>query len=421
MELNHRNGIKMITYSWPTASGPAGIEWGRKHPELISHSRVGLSSEFHDVEDLKLSALLQGTPAFKRLQYGVWHGFGIDRGRLETIELGAREIIQSSRTFGWDGVRFDSPPGWGSVESAEIHEDFERFGVTELARKLLPEFYETRTGRWSGFAVSARNVRWMRHQFHTQIEKPFAVSFNFGADEREKRKQSDGGDFFHECAREGSQMMNEAIRLSNGWEVYRKTALMQAQATRELGAFSTVFCPNKAPGWARQFAAIFTFAAGSHPYGNYGSGPQLAGTYNQFMTRFGEFCWDLSLAPLTSPDGEFRVENDKPLLWQDYVTRRTLPDGSRQTVVHLITPPPADAVAPAPRNPTQPSVPPMPKWSRNVKVHAKCRNTPEVWLLSAEPATRAEKLPVSHTGDTFTVTLPEHRFWSLLVWTEKHN
>ncbi len=37
MDLSHREGIKLITYSWPSASGPSGIEWGRRHPELVTH------------------------------------------------------------------------------------------------------------------------------------------------------------------------------------------------------------------------------------------------------------------------------------------------------------------------------------------------------------------------------------------------
>jgi len=50
MDLSHRNGIKMITYSWPTASGPAGFEWARRYPHLISHGKVGPGPDAFDLE-----------------------------------------------------------------------------------------------------------------------------------------------------------------------------------------------------------------------------------------------------------------------------------------------------------------------------------------------------------------------------------
>lgn len=51
-------------------------------------------------------------------------------------------------------------------------------------------------------------------------------------------------------------------------------------------------------------------------------------------------------------------------------------------------------------------------------VKRKGTTKPSVWLLSAEPSTRAELLTVRQDGDAFAVTVPEHRLWSMLVWTE---
>ncbi len=197
--------------------------------------------------------------------------------------------------------------------------------------------------------------------------------------------------------------MHEAIRLSSSWEAYRKTALTQAEIARQNGAYHTVFCPDRAPAWGHNFAAIFTFAAGSHPYGDYGWGPAMAGAYSQFMTRYGEYCWDLALAPVSAAEAGLAVQSEAPLLWQDYVRRRRLADGSQQTVLHLISPPPVDTVVPAGKIGT------LVPWQKDVVITKRGALKPVVWLLSAEPATRAEQLTPRAVGDGFAVTVPEHR------------
>lgn len=412
MDLSHREGIKLITYSWPSASGPSGIEWGRRHPELVTHVGVGLASEFHDIEDLKLYDLLHTNIAYKGLHYGVWHGFGINLGYLKTIDLGATEIVNSAQTFGWDGVRFDSPPGWSAMGAEEMHAEMKQMSLTDRVTPLIPEYAGVTTGNWEGEAISIRNIRWLRHRFQTEINPRFAISYNYGIDLDPAAPARRPPAFFRECCKEGGQIMHEAIRLSSSWEAYRKTALQQAEIARQNGAYHTVFTPDRAASWGSNFAAIFTFAAGSHPYLNYGWGPSKAGTYSQFMTRYGEYCWDLALAPVEAGKAGLAVQSEAALLWQDYVRQRSLADGSTQTVLHLISPTPTDSVTPAGKIGT------LVPWQKDVVVSKKGAVKPVVWLLSAEPTTHAEPLTPRAVGDGFAVTVPEHRFWSVLVWTE---
>jgi hypothetical protein len=296
------------------------------------------------------------------------------------------------------------------MDAAEGLADLERFGVVEKMKVLVPELFQVKTGNWDGDLVSKRNVRWMRHRFENEIGRPFAVSFNFGVESDDSGKHKQDRSFFQECARGGGQMMHEAIRLSQSWEKYRKVALNQAEAARVAGGFDTIFCPDAASSWGRTFAAIFTFASGSHTYNNYGWGPNMPGTYSQFMTRFGEFCWDLDLAPSAAEAAAFTVKSGAALLWQDYVRARVLRGGGRQTVMHLVTPPPVDAVVPAGKNGA------MPAWQNNITIRRKGECPVGVWLLSAEPTTRSQKLDVKQDGDGFAVSIPEHRYWSVLVW-----
>jgi hypothetical protein len=379
---------------------------------LITHERVGLSSEMHDVEDLRLADATRGNPLFDRLHYGVWNGLGINLGYLETIDLGAGEIVKSARNFGWDGVRFDKPPGWSAMDAAGVHEEFDRLGVAKRMEALLPEYYGVRTGDWSEAAISVRNVRWLRDRFQHEIGERFALSYNFEVDADATGKLARPGEFFHECCQQDGQIMCESIRLSSSWAAYRQKAFQQAELARRNGGHHTMFAPGNGPEWTRSFAAIYTFASGSHPYMDYGWGPSLAGTYSQFMTRYGEYCWDRALAPVAAEDSGLAVQSEFPLLWRDYTRRRTLPNGAVQTIVHLISPPSADAINPAGKPGT------LIAWQKGVMVRKKGAKQPVVWLLSAEPRTHALPLAARPEGDGFTVEIPEHRYWSVLVWTE---
>ena len=155
---------------------------------------------------------------------------------------------------------------------------------------------------------------------------------------------------------------------------------------------------------------VFVFATGSHPYGYASVSPGL-GAYSRFMTRYGEFCWDLNLRPVTPEESGIHVTDDAGLLWKRFVRTRDLNAGLKQTVVHLISRPRSDRVVPE-----RPLL--LPEWRKSVVVTKACERAPVVWLLSAEPLSRADRLPVRREGGIYRVTIPEHRLWSILVWNE---
>jgi hypothetical protein len=127
------------------------------------------------------------------------------------------------------------------------------------------------------------------------------------------------------------------------------------------------------------------------------------------MTRYGEYCWDRDLEPITEQAAGLRVEAKTQLLWQPYTRYRKLPNGSTQTVIHLITPPTTDVVKDG-------GTPPA--WLTGITVHKRGSAPPTVWRLTAEPDLQAGKLDVRPDRDGFAVTVPEHRLWTMLVWEE---
>lgn len=406
--LSHAEGIKMITYLWPTASGPEAIEWGRQTPELITHGRVGLPTEFFDVEDLRLKSITEADERLWNLRSGIWNYLGINNGLLRSINKGMEETIASAKRFGWDGARFDKPPGWSGMSAADVHEEFKLLGVEPLMQKLVPEYFEQRDGQWSGEAVSLANVRYARHRLR-EADPHFALSYNFGVVQDVTKENK----FFDECCADGGQIMDEQIRqvLRGPWKDYLHRIRTQANLARERGGHHCCVVASGFSASARLYAICSLFIGGSHPYGDYGWNAPLPGHYSQFMTRYGEYCWASDLTPTTAEAEGFSIDDDKTLWWRDLPRRRTLPDGQTQWIVHLLSNPPSPDMAP-----TGPVA--MTPWREKIIVGRKTTNEPTVWALTAEPTTRAERLPTQKVGDRYVVTLPEHRVWSVLVWTE---
>lgn len=407
---SHEQGIKMITYIWSTASGPAGLEWARQYPDLVTHEGVGLSSEFHDIEDLRLYNVTHDKPSLWRYQYGVWHAVGINRGMLRTMQMGADQVIASAKNFGWDGIRYDSRPTWSAMGAQGVHAEFKQMGVTELMQKLVPEYMGITEGNWDRTAVSIRNVRYLAHRFRTEIGPQFAIASNY--DFLDEKGGEDGFDYLRAYCSGGSQINQEAFRQMTQWPDFMNGALKQVEYARQNGGYQALQLIDAAGGnaEANTYLSIFIFATGSHPY-CYGGFRPSAGAYARFATRYGEYLWDQALTPLTAAEAGAAVTSKIPMLWEPFIRRRTLADGKVQTVVQLITPPPQNEVIPK-----QPR--PLGAWQTDLTVSMACRKDPTVWLLSAEPELRALKLEPSKTAAGYAVHLPEHRLWSLLVWTE---
>ena len=412
MSLNHSNGIKMITYLWASASGPSGVEWARKYPELVTHEKVGLGAEFHDVEDLRLYDVTHDNEELWDYQYGVWQSFGINRGLLRTMDMGAEQVVESARRFGWDGVRFDSRPTWGAMGAAGVHTEFAMLGVEELMRTLVPEYYDQQEGNWSGSAISIRNIRYMKHRFRTELGPNFAIASNYHVlEDTNTVTRGVGYDYFLAYCEGGCQVNQEALRKSGSWRTFYETLLPQVQYVHDAGGFHGTQSIDDAlaHGAACAYLDIFTFAAGSHPYNYVRRGP-MPGRYARFMTRYGEFLWDPALKPVPADGSGIRV-GAEGLLWEPFLRSRKLTDGGLRTVIQIITPPRQDAIPPATSGP-------MPAWHRDVVIAKRGTQEPSVWLLSAEPDVRAEMLAPRQEGDGFAVTVAEHRLWSVLVWEE---
>src|SRR5262249_9101252 len=125
--------------------------------------------------------------------------------------------------------------------------------------------------------------------------------------------------FYDACCAAGGQIMDEEIRnwARGPWHNYFRRIHEQANLARQRGGYHCVVAPNATNALIRCYAGICTFVGGSHPYGDFGWSQPMPGTYTQFMTRFGEYCWAPDLAPTTADRASFTVNDDRALWWHD--------------------------------------------------------------------------------------------------------
>ena len=413
LDLSHKQGIKMITYLWSAASGPAGLEWGRKYPELLTHCKIGLGSAFHDVEDLRLYGITHKQESLWDYQYNIWHSIGINRGRLEAIAMGVDEVIRSARKFGWDGMRFDSMPIWSAMGSDTVWGEFKRMGVTDLMKSLVPEYMEKRTGNWDATAISVRNIRYAKRRLWSELGRNFAIASNFSQipEKGEKFVGEIGYEYVQAYCQDGAQVNHEYPRQSKKWSEFLDTVQTQAERTRINGGFHMVQGMNDLFRGAAAHQTIFTYASGAHPY-VFGFSLEVAspGAYNRFITRYGEYVWDPALEPVGPETAGLEIDAPENVMWKRFLRQRKL-KGSVELVVQLVSKPVCDMVAP-------PEAHPMPAWVRNITLRRKGSKDAVAYCLSAEPEPRCDRLAVKTVDGLRTVTIPEHRLWSVIVWRE---
>ena len=291
----------------------------------------------------------------------------------------------------------------------DMHAEFAHLKVEALMKRLVPEHYETKP-QWSSDAVSVANVRYARHRFQ-EHDPRFALSYNIGYVKTGPNIETK---FYDECCAQGGQIMDEEIRglTRLPWRSYLGRIHEQANLARQRGGYQCVVAPNATNAVIRCYAGICMFVGGSHPLRRLSAGGlPMPGTYSQFMTRFGEYCWAQDLAPTTADKAAFSINDDSQLWWRDLLRERSLSDGRSQWVVHLMTAPPAEQMTPEKPGAMKP-------WRRDLVVGRQTTRQPIVWALSAEPGTRAARLQPRRSEGRYVVDVPEHRQWTILVWTE---
>ena len=375
--LAKTNGIRCVTYGKHNAAGPSGWELARRHPDWFYMDQLGQPYGIYDAWALKhwndperfASADFQ--KRFTRDWYYLYANFT----RLDVLDYGIDQLIASSKTFGWDGVRFD--------------------------------------GHWSAGNddMSTRNIQRMKERIWA-VYPGFVFGYNDATPHTAGAGYLSSHEYRERCAGYG-HIMNEQIRdySSTGdglrytsWRAYAEGLLADVASIRKNGA--TYHCILDSRDNYYKFALCM--AAGAHSdYGDHVTAPGCP-NWGRFLTRWSGPIWDVMLQGVPAAD-RVEVKVTAPLWWDKWVTERPVYTHTFQRIVHVIVPPASDVIPAGAR-----SAP-----VSNVVVRTKLTQTGKlsgVYLLDTDSGDEPVTLTALTDGEWAQVTVPRVTGWSLVVW-----
>ncbi|HOF87062.1 MAG TPA: hypothetical protein PLZ36_03015 [Armatimonadota bacterium] len=375
IEFAHRRGMAATLYSLITAcSGPPAFELMRKHPDWFTAGEF-FSDWFEHwplMEESKIKPM------------SVWPYASIAWGKSDGIvATHAQENVDAHTMFGWDGIRYDvysNTSAWTINATKRIRALVEKavptyqFGYNaEVSDNVTPEAYTTMLSNGGMFMhEEPRNIADRHYRFSTYLDKALTyrdVVWQYGGQ-------------YGICY--------DPPAGYSGLEPYH---------------------PNNVYGTKLDELYICTLllAAGAHPY--YGWMEHQVGQYPTFALRYAEFLWNNSMRPLANPNAVVSFGKPVELMqWERLARRLDLGDDRHRLVLHLIVPPGRDAA----HDLSQKTNPPLRDVPATLTLPAGAR-VEGIWALSPIPDARQEAVPFTANGAAVTLTLPETRFWTVLV------
>lgn len=369
----HEQGLVGTFYAnlWG-GSGPPAFEVMRRHPEWFGNANYStsvlddwdlLGASSADMKNHKIRAPGIATWCFNQLYVLPPEG---------VIRYHANEIIQSQKSFGWDGIRYDSYYSrYWSVRAMRL--------IRSLVEKQVP-----------GFGFGYNSFAW--------------ADWKAGA-----LDDMIGG---------GGMIMAEGIRIENsqnleawGREVLSWRDLIWAYGGHGPGMlFRDGTDEEEMTPLGIEYQAALILASGGHLY--YNAVKSELGQYLPFALRYSEYLYNNRMRPLLNPEQVVTFDGKSKLMqWQPLA--RTLDLGGRQhrLVLHAIP-------QPVEQNPFKNKAMKAPAPLRQLPVSVKLPAGATVtgaWWLSPAPEPRHETCPVTVDAGTARLVLPETRIWSVIV------
>jgi uncharacterized membrane protein len=128
----HKYGIKAITYGKGIAGGPSAWELLRQRPELFMRSkktgRWGGNPDLRDFDNWNNPKL----DHYKDFS-SIWHRLPPDFSKKAALDHGIQELINSTKEYGWDGVRFDG-------HFSAMNDVVSTYNMRQVKEKIWQEF-----------------------------------------------------------------------------------------------------------------------------------------------------------------------------------------------------------------------------------------------------------------------------------------
>lgn len=397
-EWNHYHGVSTFMYLSPLATSHRA-EWNYlKHPEWYS-GRISWTDQAQDqwvgAEQASTDAWRKGQPIPERgAKEGLFHietglNFNYD-DLLERLNDGLLKLMESGD---YDGIRGDGLPltlvGGNSLGEPTGPKDYmeRKKKSAELLRRLRtvlrnqnPNFTWGSNGDLYGFSsqLYSRNIT----PPPIETDPAFIAMFEGGTNE--------GGSLMDE----GWMSAYLFLDPRNIIKDYFWACRQECDYCRQAGGFFHTFSPQRDGSPHFQTSVIYynllTALAGAQYPGMYSPTPGSESGTARFLTRFSEFLWDNELRWLKEAPSLIRVESPSDLWFEETAVWRDLPDGRRRYVIPLVNPPTIERFFKGDRFSELPEPIHQP-FPMEIKLPEGFRQA-EVWMLTSEPRTAAEKL-----------------------------
>ncbi|MHB9133705.1 MAG: hypothetical protein ACYDBB_21795 [Armatimonadota bacterium] len=364
----HKRGMASTVYSnlWG-GDGYDSYEMIRQHPDWFTDGG-GACSDWLENWELMSKGKIAPMP--------VWPYTCVDSDHdAETMKVHAQEFVNSHKTLGWDGTRYDS------------------YGIdawSKRATKMVRELVEAQVPEY----------RWGYNSSVPKDADPTALDV---------------------MCRGGQLVMEEGLR-----GVAKRVGSFTTYCTTLSGYRDVVWshdghlglCYDRPGGPLAKDATVLDavylcsilLATGCHPY--YSQMDTEIGKYPAFALRYSEYLYDHKMRKLATPEAVIKFGGSPKLLeWPRLVRTLDMGNNRRRLVIQLLNTPANDKTI---SNPAMLTLPPI----RNLPVTVTLPPGAVVqgaWSLCAIPDAHHDALETKRQGDALTLTVPEVRIWNVLV------
>jgi|GEM_PF-2781381 len=379
----HQQGMRVVSYAKACAGGPYGWELAREHPDWFERNRTGGIVGWYDVRHLDH----WNDSAFRDTLNGAqlpWYKVVPDSRKVEVLELGAKQIVQSVQRYGWDAMRFD---GHYTVAGDDAHSTW---NMQQLKRLVWGESPDT------------------------------AFGFNYGYTPRYHGGMTDE---MREALAGGGMYLNEAfgqwhhtVNKYTSWRHLAENESAVGDAIRQQGGhyYCILGQPDGEPSsphppQAYYYKLVLSLIAGAHSL--YSGWEQLRGCgvsgWGAFMTRWSAMLWDRQLVRLD--DERVRIQTSGNTTGVETFIRRRVIDATRAvTVVHLLTMPKSDEI-------TKTSAPASP---RSAAIQLKLEANESLIRAAAIMPSRGcapVELPVTSSDSAIEMSVDDPARWTMVL------
>ncbi|MFH0795760.1 MAG: glycoside hydrolase family 66 protein [Candidatus Omnitrophota bacterium] len=339
----HQQGLGVVFYNIPAVCGPAGTDFSREHPEWLAYAGGRPVYRYLSVESMEK---LRNPEVDDKSRESFYSGVRTYTPVLFTdqsvMDFAVDQIIQVSRYYDFDGIRWDGYPML--MPRATVENGVDVAGDTNY-RGVPMDRGISDLDEWNEKNITRMNKR------IKEVLPDFIFGTNWSPEYQGICWSKKMPATYRTCARDG-MVMDEDLQTKdqegsanpeNLWETYRQRVVRGADLIREAGGYDSVTkLAAGSPVFNRHLVSIIY--AGGASLGIYSGSEQRfaqAKDFYRFALRYSEFLYSHGFQRIKDLEQKpvLKVESDKTVWWKEYVYQGKLDNGKGCLFVNLVNPP----------------------------------------------------------------------------------